>query len=117
MVGARGFEPPASWSRTRRASQAALRPDNTHSGVREKQPEWNTQNNIALRLILERDGLDTISGAWGNEPARPCRVNRGSAETRECAPECARCAIVVFQSRKPPHRGTYSINWETRARF
>jgi hypothetical protein len=27
MVGASGFEPPTSWSRTRRASQAALRPD------------------------------------------------------------------------------------------
>jgi hypothetical protein len=27
MVGAIGFEPTASWSRTRRASQAALRPD------------------------------------------------------------------------------------------
>jgi hypothetical protein len=27
MVGAKGFEPSASWSRTRRASQAALRPD------------------------------------------------------------------------------------------
>ena len=34
MVGARGFEPPASWSRTRRASQAALRPDSTHSDRR-----------------------------------------------------------------------------------
>ena len=33
MVGARGFEPPASWSRTRRASQAALRPDCKHSGA------------------------------------------------------------------------------------
>jgi hypothetical protein len=30
MVGASGFEPPASWSRTRRASQAALRPDSRH---------------------------------------------------------------------------------------
>ena len=28
MVGASGFEPPASCSRSRRASQAALRPDN-----------------------------------------------------------------------------------------
>ncbi len=28
MVGASGFEPPASASRTRRANQAALRPDN-----------------------------------------------------------------------------------------
>jgi hypothetical protein len=27
LVGASGFEPPASWSRTRRASQAALRPE------------------------------------------------------------------------------------------
>ena len=27
MVGASGFEPPTSWSRTRRASQAALRPE------------------------------------------------------------------------------------------
>ncbi len=29
MVGAKGFEPSTSWSRTRRASQAALRPDTT----------------------------------------------------------------------------------------
>jgi hypothetical protein len=27
MVGASGFEPPASWSRTRRSSQAEPRPD------------------------------------------------------------------------------------------
>ena len=27
MVGAKGFEPSTSWSRTRRASQAALRPE------------------------------------------------------------------------------------------
>ena len=27
MVGARGFEPPTSWSRTRRSSQAEPRPD------------------------------------------------------------------------------------------
>ena len=38
MVGARGFEPPASWSRTRRASQAALRPDDTHSAALENGP-------------------------------------------------------------------------------
>src|SRR6266852_4556473 len=31
VVGAKGFEPSTSWSRTRRASQAALRPDNTRS--------------------------------------------------------------------------------------
>jgi hypothetical protein len=33
MVGASGFEPPASWSRTRRASQAALRPDASCKGA------------------------------------------------------------------------------------
>ena len=27
MVGASGFEPPTSWSRTRRDNQASLRPD------------------------------------------------------------------------------------------
>ena len=53
MVGASGFEPPASWSRTRRASQAALRPDVTHSGARKERPEWKIQNSIALRLNLE----------------------------------------------------------------
>jgi hypothetical protein len=31
LVGAKGFEPSTSWSRTRRASQAALRPDNRHT--------------------------------------------------------------------------------------
>jgi hypothetical protein len=30
VVGASGFEPPTSWSRTRRASQAALRPDRAY---------------------------------------------------------------------------------------
>ena len=61
MVGASGFEPPASWSRTRRASQAALRPDDTHSGMLKKRPEWNTQNSIALRANLECGGLARIS--------------------------------------------------------
>ena len=29
MVGARGFEPPTSWSRTKRAYQTALRPESS----------------------------------------------------------------------------------------
>jgi hypothetical protein len=33
MVGAKGFEPSTSWSRTRRASQAALRPDMPYSAL------------------------------------------------------------------------------------
>src|ERR1700722_5607998 len=34
MVGAKGFEPSTSWSRTRRASQAALRPDGGDLAIR-----------------------------------------------------------------------------------
>ena len=71
VVGARGFEPPASWSRTRRASQAALRPDDTHSGAPEKRPEWNPQNSIAHGLSLERGGL----AAFG---AGAARLNAGA---------------------------------------
>src|SRR5579863_990264 len=63
MVGARGFEPPASWSRTRRASQAALRPDGGHSG-REKKPERGIQNNIARSLNLDRCAMGDSEG-WG----------------------------------------------------
>jgi hypothetical protein len=36
VVGANGFEPSTSWSRTRRASQAALRPDG-HANTESKQ--------------------------------------------------------------------------------
>src|SRR5947207_15248955 len=36
LVGANGFEPSTSWSRTRRASQAALRPDRQAEFVRHK---------------------------------------------------------------------------------
>jgi hypothetical protein len=37
VVGAKGFEPSTSWSRTRRASQAALRPDcSTQTGLFER---------------------------------------------------------------------------------
>ena len=43
LVGARGFEPPASWSRTRRSSQAEPRPDGgkllTHHSVRHAVPQ------------------------------------------------------------------------------
>ena len=34
LVGAKGFEPSTSWSRTRRASQAALRPDGGDLAIR-----------------------------------------------------------------------------------
>jgi hypothetical protein len=50
LVGANGFEPSTSWSRTRRASQAALRPDATDDLGRNVRPKGDHQINIALRL-------------------------------------------------------------------
>ena len=79
MVGARGFEPPASWSRTRRASQAALRPDDTHSSALENRPEWNLQNSIALRLSLECGVLAAFHSRQRNESVRHGESRCGSA--------------------------------------
>ncbi len=44
MVGASGFEPPTSWSRTRRSSQAEPRPDEkkqvfSFGGQRKEKPK------------------------------------------------------------------------------
>ena len=50
MVGASGFEPPTSWSRTRRASQAALRPELSNA----EQSTWvrsQRQLNINRRIL------------------------------------------------------------------
>src|SRR5215467_5077317 len=44
LVGANGFEPSTSWSRTRRASQAALRPDRQSS---EQRNAPSTRNRLA----------------------------------------------------------------------
>src|ERR1700722_17883066 len=40
VVGAKGFEPSTSWSRTRRASQAALRPDRVLRGRIQSKLPW-----------------------------------------------------------------------------
>ena len=47
VVGANGFEPSTSWSRTRRASQAALRPDRHAQADAYAQPKPDSQINIA----------------------------------------------------------------------
>src|SRR6202050_4102324 len=63
MVGANGFEPSTSWSRTRRASQAALRPEilkttaNSLSRITIDRNQW-------YRAVLQYRGtraLDTTS--------------------------------------------------------
>jgi hypothetical protein len=67
VVGAKGFEPSTSWSRTRRASQAALRPDMSappylgqeHSPTAYHSPASHPhlQNYIFLRDRLDRREL------------------------------------------------------------
>ncbi len=51
LVGARGFEPPTSASRTRRANQAALRPDTDIIGG------FNLLGNSVLRGSLREARL------------------------------------------------------------
>jgi hypothetical protein len=53
MVGARGFEPPASWSRTRRSSQA------------EPRPEVSSVERIGgAAQAVEADSWRTTRGMW-----------------------------------------------------
>jgi hypothetical protein len=54
MVGAKGFEPSTSWSRTRRASQAALRPE-TYSKL-------STSLRGILRFCNPRSFLTFLNG-------------------------------------------------------
>ncbi len=53
MVGAKGFEPSTSWSRTRRASQAALRPDNPQrqTNIAARNSRISQQSSIAYRPV------------------------------------------------------------------
>src|ERR1700733_272243 len=54
MVGASGFEPPTSWSRTRRASQAALRPEpcaSSQSSLLGNANNGNTLNRSGTSLL------------------------------------------------------------------
>ena len=64
MVGAKGFEPSTSWSRTRRASQAALRPD-SHAP-----PHFRPERNHSLSQHLRRihTAKITIPQAYPNKP-------------------------------------------------
>ena len=66
MVGAKGFEPSTSWSRTRRASQAALRPD-SHAPS-DLRPERKQQLITALRGI--HNAKITILRAYPNKQTR-----------------------------------------------
>jgi hypothetical protein len=64
LVGAKGFEPSTSWSRTRRASQAALRPD-------------------TLRLLPEDEAkFNTIGDSQRIVPGRRCVAKQSNHAPR-----------------------------------
>ena len=74
MVGAKGFEPSTSWSRTRRASQAALRPDR-HAPP--QNPSRNAQVSLAQRIQHIQStaslGWSTAYGS-GHQQATPRKL-------------------------------------------
>ena len=52
MVGASGFEPPTSWSRTRRSSQAEPRPDVFALKALQSKAMRKFKSSIASRSLL-----------------------------------------------------------------
>src|SRR5271154_1228061 len=57
MVGASGFEPPTSWSRTRRSSQAEPRPEINCAGTRRVTAAPMSITVRGLLLLFRLDGL------------------------------------------------------------
>jgi hypothetical protein len=70
MVGAKGFEPSTSWSRTRRASQAALRPDMPRSAATSAPSAVLSLSQHLLRFYTSRDRNSSPSSVKCNPPLR-----------------------------------------------
>src|SRR6266571_404741 len=92
VVGAKGFEPSTSWSRTRRASQAALRPDcfdlttaseSSDEGHRPSRSDSGRASQAALRP----DCFDpTTASESSDESHRPSRSDQGALARLRYAP-------------------------------
>src|SRR6478609_698174 len=73
MVGASGFEPPTSWSRTRRSSQAEPRPENTSVIYRRSSHKRDTIESVPDALQLRdlpavHEVLDRLSPSLARYP-------------------------------------------------
>jgi hypothetical protein len=75
VVGAKGFEPSTSWSRTRRASQAALRPDNLRQhakaspqGILEYHSNLASATAVCLTKQANAAALDSSTTAFLVKP-------------------------------------------------
>src|SRR5487761_179742 len=62
MVGAKGFEPSTSWSRTRRASQAALRPDRLRQKRKQPIKFFNDSISRAFPATVPEEGNTFFRG-------------------------------------------------------
>src|SRR5271170_5407327 len=103
MAGAKGFEPSTSWSRTRRASQAALRPDGaTQSQIFRAERE--------LYISTPRAPLLGTSCAWRwrvltmvtqARPSNPCpcpdSISRQKTPGSDALPVVFHCGAITLE--------------------
>jgi hypothetical protein len=75
VVGAKGFEPSTSWSRTRRASQAALRPDNAREVGSRTEPKDNTGK--LARPESRSTAVPCLQDCRGEDRAKRALVDAG----------------------------------------
>ena len=94
MVGARGFEPPTSCSRSRRANRAAPRPDSIRSSPRFRGRTGNLSTPSPARNVPPLTGLDGSSEAEATPAEDTSEADldallAGDDDTAEPAPEPA----------------------------
>ena len=87
MVGASGFEPPASCSRSRRASQAALRPDNQHGKPNQTLAHRGNLQSSTRRGNGQQRGFPAVSASSCFEIRQNAGIGRSSALQK---PTCRR---------------------------
>ena len=91
VVGAKGFEPSTSWSRTRRASQAALRPDDLQRGKQ-----------LCCKGFLEYHSLPTSATGLFSHCSRP-NFGRGAGPIvrGKVSSELAKYCFPTFLEASP----------------
>jgi hypothetical protein len=109
MVGARGFEPPTSWSRTRRSSQAEPRPDGVPNQC--SLPVGNRQDRgrVNFPFTSKSFGIKLIAA-----------MTREQFEAALVKPPSANGGHAVFDFQQIPtapcrsFQHAMAVGWETR---
>ena len=95
MVGATGFEPAASWSQTKRSSQAELRPEEGEEAEgADESDRGDERSSEHLRMIMGRWEPATVASAEGVGQAWAARAHRS----------CLSRGHMIFYGR--PVKGT-----------